>query len=40
MANAEERKVKIGVLGAGQISQAAHFDSVRRAKNADLYAIL
>lgn len=39
MANAEERKVKIGVLGAGQISQAAHFDSVRRAKNADLYAI-
>lgn len=39
MANAEERKVKIGVLGAGQISQAAHFDSVRRAKNAELYAI-
>lgn len=39
MANVEERKVKIGVLGAGQISQAAHFDSVRRAKNAELYAI-
>lgn len=31
--------VNIGVLGAGQISQAAHFDSVRRANNAKLYAI-
>lgn len=31
--------VKIGVLGAGQISQAAHFDSIRRSSNAELYAI-
>lgn len=36
---AEKKMVRIGVLGAGQISQAAHFDSVRRAKNAELYAI-
>lgn len=35
----EEKLVKIGVLGAGQISQAAHFDSVRRSNNAELYAI-
>ena len=32
-------KINIGVLGAGQISQAAHFDSVRRSNNANLYAI-
>lgn len=35
----EQQVVRIGVLGAGQISQAAHFDSVRRANNAELYAI-
>jgi len=29
----------IGVLGAGQIAQAAHFPAVRKAKNAQLYAI-
>jgi predicted dehydrogenase len=29
----------IGVLGAGQIAQAAHFVAVRKAKNAVLYAI-
>lgn len=34
-----EKKLRIGVLGAGQISQAAHFDSIRRAYNAELYAI-
>ncbi len=33
------RKLNIGVLGAGQISQAAHFDSVKRSKNAILYGI-
>ncbi|MFR3684335.1 MAG: Gfo/Idh/MocA family protein [Enterococcus sp.] len=38
MDNAKQM-VKIGVLGAGQISQAAHFDSIRRANNAELYAI-
>ncbi|WP_205700213.1 Gfo/Idh/MocA family protein [Erysipelothrix sp. HDW6A] len=35
----KERIVKIGVLGAGQISQAGHFDSIRRSSNAMLYAI-
>jgi predicted dehydrogenase len=29
----------IGVLGAGQIAQAAHFPAVRKAKTARLYAI-
>ena len=29
----------IGVLGAGQIAQAAHFPAVRKAKTAQLYAI-
>lgn len=39
MANAVERPVQIGVLGCGPIAQAAHFDAVRRARNASLYAI-
>lgn len=34
-----ERKLRIGVLGAGQISQAAHFEACRKAANAELYAI-
>ena len=29
----------IGVLGAGQIAQAAHFPAVRKANTAQLYAI-
>ncbi|HJQ28173.1 MAG TPA: Gfo/Idh/MocA family oxidoreductase [Rubrobacter sp.] len=33
------RRLRIGVLGAGQISQAAHFEACRKAKNADLYAV-
>jgi predicted dehydrogenase len=33
------RKLRIGVLGAGAISQAAHFEACRKAKNASLYAI-
>ncbi len=33
------RKLKIGVLGAGPISQAAHFEACRKAENAELYAI-
>jgi predicted dehydrogenase len=32
-------RVRIGVLGAGPISQAAHFDACRKAPNAELYAI-
>jgi predicted dehydrogenase len=35
----EDRLLRIGVLGCGPIAQIAHFDSLRRARNADLYAI-
>jgi predicted dehydrogenase len=35
----EPRLLKIGILGAGPISQCAHFDAVRKARNAELYAI-
>lgn len=35
----EPHRLRIGVLGAGQISQAAHFDACRKARNAELYAI-
>src|SRR4030095_11088084 len=31
--------VRIGVLGCGMISQAAHFESCQKARNAHLYAI-
>ena len=31
--------LRIGVLGAGPIAQFAHFDAVRKARNAELYAI-
>ena len=31
--------VRIGVLGCGMISQAAHFESCQKARNARLYAI-
>jgi predicted dehydrogenase len=33
------KKLRIGVLGAGPIAQFAHFDAVRKARNAELYAI-
>ena len=35
----EERLLRIGVLGAGPISQVAHFEACRKARNAELYAI-
>lgn len=35
----QQRPLKVGVLGAGPISQAAHFEACRKAKNAELYAI-
>ncbi len=35
----EQRPLRVGVLGAGPISQAAHFEACRKAKNAELYAI-
>lgn len=37
--NKENRLLRIGVLGCGPISQAAHFDACRKARNAELYAI-
>jgi predicted dehydrogenase len=35
----QRRPLRIGVLGAGPISQAAHFEACRKANNAELYAI-
>lgn len=35
----EEKRLRIGVLGAGPISQFAHFEATRKARNADLAAI-
>ncbi|WP_207770924.1 Gfo/Idh/MocA family protein [Rhizobium rhizogenes] len=35
----ESRMLKVGILGCGPISQAAHFESAAKAKNVDLYAI-
>ena len=35
----ESRLLRIGVLGCGPISQLAHFDATRKARNAELYAI-
>jgi predicted dehydrogenase len=32
-------KLRVGILGCGPISQAAHFESANKAKNAELYAI-
>src|SRR5215831_13646530 len=37
--NKEPRKLRIGVLGCGPVSQAAHFTACRKAHNAELYAI-
>lgn len=34
-----EQRLRIGVLGAGPIAQAAHFESCTKARNADLAAI-
>jgi predicted dehydrogenase len=39
MPKKEEKRLRIGVLGAGQIAQAAHFESCTKARNADLAAI-
>jgi predicted dehydrogenase len=35
----DDRRLRIGLLGCGPISQAAHLDAIRKARNADLYAI-
>jgi predicted dehydrogenase len=36
---ASGRKLRVGVLGCGPIAQAAHFESCRKARNAELFAI-
>jgi predicted dehydrogenase len=35
----EAKRLRVGVLGAGQIAQAAHFESCTKARNAELFAI-
>lgn len=35
----DDKRLKIGVLGCGPISQYAHFEACKRAHNAELYAI-
>jgi predicted dehydrogenase len=39
MPKKENRLLRVGVLGAGQIAQAAHFESCTKARNAELFAI-
>ena len=39
MVKKEDRLLRVGVLGAGQIAQAAHFESCAKARNAELFAI-
>jgi predicted dehydrogenase len=35
----DQRRLKVGILGCGPIAQAAHFESVNKARNAELHAI-
>ena len=35
----DDRRLRLGLLGCGPVSQAAHLDAIRKARNADLYAI-
>ena len=35
----EEKRLRIGVIGCGPIAQFAHFDAIRKSRNAELYAI-
>jgi predicted dehydrogenase len=37
--NKDERRLRVGLLGCGPIAQAALLDAIRKAPNADLYAI-
>jgi predicted dehydrogenase len=37
--NKESRLLRIGVLGCGPIAQFAHFEAIRKARNAELYAV-
>lgn len=35
----DQKQLKVGILGCGQIAQAAHFESAVKARNTELYAI-
>ena len=37
--NSQQRRLRVGVLGAGPIAQSAHLEAVNKAANAELYAI-
>jgi predicted dehydrogenase len=39
MADVSDRRLRVGVLGAGQIAQAAHLEACRKARNVELYAL-
>ncbi len=39
MLKKQDRRLRVGILGCGPIAQFAHFESVLKARNADLYAI-
>ena len=39
MSDPTDRRLRIGILGAGQIAQAAHLEAARKARNAELYAL-
>jgi predicted dehydrogenase len=39
MPDTADRRLRVGVLGAGQIAQAAHLEACRKARNAELYAL-
>lgn len=39
MMQKETQRLRIGILGAGPIAQAAHFDATCKARNAELFAI-
>lgn len=39
MTSKDTRRLRIGVLGCGNIAQIAHFDACRKARNAELYAV-
>src|SRR5215467_9999264 len=39
MAKDDGKRLKVGVLGCGQIAQAAHFESATKGRNTDLYVL-
>jgi predicted dehydrogenase len=39
MTETKARRLRVGVLGAGQIAQAGHLEGCRKARNAELYAL-